>query len=113
MLHERLVVLRVEAERVPYVAETERLSATELDHGIITVTLRFGFAEEPDVMVALRRHGTPIGVDPNAASFFLGRNKPVASIRPDLSGWQKTVFTLLANNAVRASDYSGCRLTRL
>lgn len=105
VLHERLVVLRVEAERVPYVAETERLSATELGHGIITVTLRFGFAEDPDVMVALRRHGTSIGVDPDAASFFLGRNKPVASIRPDLSGWEETVFALLANNAVRASDY--------
>ncbi len=105
VLHERVALLRVDAERLPYVAEAERLSAEELGHGVVSVTLRFGFAEDPNVMAALRQHGMAFGLDPDVASFFVGRNLPVSSIRPDLSGWEEVLFGFLANNAVRASDY--------
>ena len=45
------------------------------------------------------------GIDPDTASFFVGRALPVSSIRPDLSGWEEVLFGFLAHNAVRASDY--------
>ena len=32
-----------------------------------------------------QEHGTAFGLDPDVASFFVGRNLPVSSIRPDLS----------------------------
>jgi KUP system potassium uptake protein len=105
VLHRRVALLRVEVERTPYVIESERLSAEEQGHGVVSVTLRFGFAEDPNVMAALRRHGMAFGLDPDAASFFVGRALPVSSIRPDLSGWEEALFGFMANNAVRASDY--------
>lgn len=51
--------------------------------------------------------GAALGVDPDAASFFVGRDVPVASLRPDLSGWEEVLFAFLSRNAVRASDYFG------
>ena len=105
VLHERVLLLRVEPQRVPRVAEAERLSTKELGHGVASVTLRFGFAEDPNVLSALRHHGTALGIDPDTASFFIGRNVPVSSMRPDLSRWEESAFGFLAHNAVRASDY--------
>ena len=105
VLPERVALLRVEAQRVPHVAETERLSAKELSHGVVSITLRFGFAEDPNVMTALRRHGMAFGLNPDVASFFVGRNVPVSSMRPDLAGWEEALFGFMANNAVRVSDY--------
>jgi len=105
VLHERVALLRIEPRRVPRVTEAERLSADELGHGVVSVTLRFGFAEDPNVPAALRRHGAALDLDPDTASFFVGRNVPVSSMRPDLSGWEEALFGFLAHNAVRASDY--------
>lgn len=71
----------------------------------MSVTLRFGFAEDPNVPAALRRHGAALGLDPDTASFFIGRNVPVSSMRPDLSRREEALFGFLAHNAVRASGY--------
>ena len=105
VLHERVVLLRVEPQRQPRIANAERLSAEELGCGMVRATLRFGFAEDPDVPGALHGRGIQLGVDPDTASFFVGRDVPTPSMRPDLSGWQEALFIFLSRNAVRASDY--------
>lgn len=105
VLHERVVLLRVESRRVPRVAEAERFSAESLGHGVARATLRFGFAEAPDVPAALRAHAATLGVDPDRASFFIGREVPVPSMHPELAGWEEVLFAFLTRNAVRASDY--------
>jgi K+ transporter len=69
------------------------------------VTLRFGFAEAPDVPAALRLHRDAVGLDPEQTSFFLGREVPVPSLRPELKAWQEPLFVFLTRNAVRAPDY--------
>ena len=107
VLHGRVVLLRVEPQRVPRVMAAQRLSFEELGQGVVRTTLRFSFAEDPDVPGALRGHGAALGLDPDMASFFVGRDVPVASMRPDLSGWEEALFAFLSRNAVRASDYFG------
>jgi KUP system potassium uptake protein len=105
VLHERVVLLRVEPQREPRVADAERLSVEELGCGMVRAMLRFGFAEDPDVPAALHGHGVALGVDPDTASYFVGRDVPTPSMRPDLSGWEEALFGFLARNAVRSSDY--------
>ena len=107
VLHGRVVLLHVAPQRVPRVAAAERFSSEELGQGVVRATLRFGFAETTDVPAALHGHGAALGVDPDAASFFVGRDVPVASLRPDLSSWEEVLFAFLSRNAVRASDYFG------
>ncbi len=105
VVHERVVLLQVITSRAPLVAEANRLEVSELPAGFRRVEMHFGFAEKPDVPAALAAHQEAVGCDPATSSFFLGREDPVPSLRPDLSSWQERIYGFLARNAVRAPDY--------
>jgi KUP system potassium uptake protein len=105
VLHERVVLLHVVPERVPRIPEAERVAVEDLGHGVRHVTLRFGFAEKPDVPAALRLHRDHVGLASEEASYFIGNEVPVPSVRPELPPWQEQIFAFLTRNAVRAPDY--------
>jgi KUP system potassium uptake protein len=105
VVHEHVLLLRVVTARSPQVPEAERLEVNDLAHGFREVELRFGFAEKPDVPAALDAHREVVGCDPGTASFFLGRENPVPSLRPDLPRWQERIYAFMTRNAVRAPDY--------
>ncbi|MCJ2141574.1 potassium transporter Kup [Methylobacterium sp. E-066] len=105
VVHERVILLRVTTERAPRLPETERVVIEPLPEGFSLVWLRFGFAEKPDIMAALRLHRGEVGCDPDTASFFIGREKPVPSLQPELSRWQEPLYKFMARNAVRSPDY--------
>jgi KUP system potassium uptake protein len=105
VLHETVVLLHVLGERVPRIPEDERVAVEALPHGFRHVTLRFGFAEKPDVPTTLRLHRDKVGFAPDEASYFLGKETPVPSMRPELRPWQEPIFAFLTRNAVRAPDY--------
>ena len=105
VVHERVILLKVTTERSPRVAEDDRITAQELTAGFRSAWLKFGFAEKPDVMAALKLHQAETGCDPEEASFFIGRETPVPSVRPDLPPWQEMLFAFMTRNAVSAPDY--------
>ncbi|MFL5257421.1 MAG: potassium transporter Kup [Rhodopila sp.] len=105
VLHAAVVLLHVQAERVPRIGESERAVVEGLAHGFRHVTLRFGFAEKPDVPAALELHRAEIGFNADEASYFIGNEVPVPSMRPELPSWQEQIFAFLTRNAVRAADY--------
>jgi KUP system potassium uptake protein len=105
VLHEQLVLLKVTTERAPRVSEKARVVVEELSTGIRRVELRFGFGEKPDVPAALRAHAEEVGCDPATASFFLGREVPVPSLRPEIPLWQERIYAFMVRNAVSAPDY--------
>jgi KUP system potassium uptake protein len=65
---------------------------------------RFRF-DQWDVPAALRLHPEALECDPDEASFFLGRETPVPSLRPHLSAWQQRLYAFMTRNAVSAPDY--------
>jgi len=105
VVHEHVVLLQVATSRSPRVAEAERVKAVELPSGFRRAEMQFGFAEKPDVPAALAAHRDVVGCDPATSSFFLGREDPVPSLRPDMGVWQERIYAFLARNAVRALDY--------
>ncbi len=105
VVHERVVLMIVSTERVPRVADDQRLTSTPLDHGFTRLALTFGFAEKPDLPAALAAHRDRLDFDPGEASFFLGRETPVPALHPDLPRWQERIYAFLAHNAARAPDY--------
>jgi KUP system potassium uptake protein len=105
VLHERVLLLRVTTERTPRVPEAARVTAEEVGSGVRHIELHFGFAEKPDVPTALATHAEQIGCDPKEASYFLGRETPVPSLRPDVPRWQERLYAFMTRNAVSASDY--------
>jgi hypothetical protein len=83
--------------------EKNRVKMTPLPSGFRLIWLLFGFAEKPDVPAALRLHPEALGCDPDEASFFLGRETPVPSLRPHLSAWQQRLYAFMTRNAVSSS----------
>src|SRR6202161_1687340 len=88
VLHERIVLLTVVTERVPFVSEAERMKLEPLDKGFTEMSLHFGFAEAPAVPAALEAHRAEFPIDIAETSFFLGRGTPVPTVRPELSVWR-------------------------
>jgi KUP system potassium uptake protein len=105
IVHEHVVLLKVTTEHAPRVDERNRVKVTPLPSGFRLLWLVFGFAEKPDVPAALRLHPEALGCDPDEASFFLGRETPVPSLRPHLSVWQQPLYAFMTRNAVSAPDY--------
>ena len=105
VVHQRVILLTVTTDRAPRVEEAARVKVRPLGSGFCLVWLVFGFAEKPDVMAALELHRAEVGFDPAKASFFIGRETPVPSMRPDLSPWQEKLYGFMTRNAVSAPDY--------
>jgi KUP system potassium uptake protein len=106
VLHERVVVLKVETEDVPRVPKSERLEIEHLGANFHRVVVRYGFMERPDVPAALRscQLGPP---EPTLMdlSFFLSRETFLPSPRPNLPRWREQVFIHMANLALDATRF--------
>ena len=105
VLHERVVLLTVITERVPYVGEADRMTIEQLGKGITEMTLHFGFADAPVIPAALEAHRAEFPIDIATTSFFLGRETPVPTMHPDLSVWREKLYAFMTRNAVSASSY--------
>ncbi len=95
------MLLTLATERVPFVSEDGRMTIDSLDKGFAEMTLRFGFAEAPSVPEALQVHSDVFPVVVAETSFFVGRENPLPTTRPDLSVWREKLYLLLTRNAVR------------
>ena len=105
VLHDRLVFICVEIAEQPR-WEDDRVTVSQGPLGAWRVNARFGYMEQPDVPAALRAcapHG--LEIDPNQASYFLGRRVIKPSAHSSMPFWQQRVFTLMANHSARAIEF--------
>lgn len=107
VLHQRVILLSVSTESVPHVPADERFVIDDLGKGVHRLVVRYGFAESPNVPRALAAAAERMGFAFNMMdiSFFLGREKLVASKRPHMSGLRERLFIWLQRNAVSATDF--------
>jgi KUP system potassium uptake protein len=105
VLHEHVILLTVVTERVPRVNEERRILAEALPHGFTHLEVRFGFAEKPNVPGALANHSREFPFDLSEVVYFLGREVPVPTVRPDLALWREKLFVFMTRNAVSAPDF--------
>jgi KUP system potassium uptake protein len=107
VLHQRVILLSVTTESVPVVHERDRIEIEDLGKGFHRLIVRYGFAQSPNVPRALATAAERMGFAFNMMdiSFFLGREKLVASKRPHMSGWRERLFIWLQRNAVSATDF--------
>lgn len=108
VLHEQVVLLTVQTERVPEVPPEERLTVVARSGGFYQVTARYGFMQTPDVPQALRlcrEHG--LTVDLGRTSFYLGRETLLVTGSSTMSRWRKALFAFVSRNARPATDYFG------
>ena len=113
VLHERNVILTVEGLDQPRADNDTRSEVEDLGHGFWQVTLRFGFAEHIDVPAQLARLRPDLVLDPDAITWFLGREKVEAEKGHGMARWQARLFAYMARNATPATTYFGIPPQRL
>jgi KUP system potassium uptake protein len=114
ILHEHVVIVSALAQNTPHVHADDQLSVDDLGYtndGIVHLTVRYGFADSPDIPRALRAArdsgSEEVDIDPDTASYFVSR----ASLRhinaPGMQRWRKRLFVGLAQHATNPVDYFG------
>ncbi|MEO8176723.1 MAG: potassium transporter Kup [Sphingomicrobium sp.] len=106
VLHERVILLTVRIEDVPYVAENKRVEAREYSSGFFRLKLRYGFMEEIDVpsVLSKSRECGPV-CKMMDTSFFLARQTLIASARPGMAIWREKLFAWMLRNAESAMEF--------
>jgi KUP system potassium uptake protein len=106
VLHERIILLTVRIEDVPYVASEKRIDVHKYGAGFYRVVLRYGFMEEIDVPAALAQV-REIGPQCKMmdTSFFLARQTLLPSSRPGMAIWREKLFAWMLRNAESAMEF--------
>ncbi len=103
VLHEKVVLLTILSEEIPQVSRRERVRVEELGKGFYRVMARYGFMENPNIPEVMElARGQGLDLPPMSATFFLSRETLVPSKR---AGWRERLFTVMARNAVRPTDF--------
>jgi KUP system potassium uptake protein len=107
VLHERVILLNVNIQDIPHVAETERMEVEALSDGFYRVMLNYGFKDDPNIPVALEMCGYKgmAPVEMMETSFFLGRETIVPNRVPAMTLWRQVLFMWMFRNADTATDY--------
>ena len=106
VLHERVILLTVRIEDVPYVPQSHRTKVKPFEQGFYRVVVHYGFMQEPDVPAALSNvqgMGTPLRM--MDTSFFLARQTLIASSRPGMAIWREKLFAWMLRNAESAMEF--------
>jgi KUP system potassium uptake protein len=106
VLHERVILLTVRIEDVPYVSEEKRLETRDYGSGFYRLMLRYGFMEEVDVPEALSNleNCGPV-CKMMDTSFFLARQTLLPSSRPGMPIWREKLFAWMLRNAESAMEF--------
>jgi KUP system potassium uptake protein len=113
VLHELVVILSIETVPVPFAAASDRLVVDNLGYvedGIMHVSARFGYMEDPNVpdvirLVAESDLESPLDVDD--ASYFLSTIEISVGDREGMTRWRKRLFVATAGITADAADYFG------
>jgi KUP system potassium uptake protein len=106
VLHERVVLLTVRAEDIPYVPVSQRVEVHSLGNDFYRVTVRYGFMDEPNLPAALELC-TACGLEFNMleTSFFLSRQTLVPTPAPGMALWREKIFAAMSRNASSATGF--------
>lgn len=107
VLHERVILLHVMTLDQPRANPDEVMDYEDLGDGVHRATLRFGFAETPDVPAALKlRMPESARFQPGKATYFLGRETyGVGKKATFIDRLRLSLFAAMARNASPATAY--------
>jgi KUP system potassium uptake protein len=106
VLHETVVVLTVVMRNKPWVENQERLQVEKIAAGFYSISIHFGFKEEPNVPLALaplKLRGNPLNL--METSFFLSRETLVVTKMPGMALWRERLFVSMARNGSSATAF--------
>jgi KUP system potassium uptake protein len=110
-LHQEALILSLETLKVPHVPRDERLSVDDLGYredGIVHVTARIGFQDEPDVPTLIREADALVDecdIDVDRCSYFVSHITIVRTDAPGMARWRKRLFQNTARLSSNPVEY--------
>jgi KUP system potassium uptake protein len=106
VLHERVVLLSVLTEDIPYVPMSERLALERPADEFYCLVIHYGFMETPDIPGALAQaKALELVIKPAETTYFLGRETLFATPRPGMAIWREKLFAIMARNERSATEF--------
>jgi KUP system potassium uptake protein len=106
ILHEHVVLLAVATEDVPRVPRAERVEITSLGNGFHRIIMHYGFMEDPNIPRALGIISTDgLQFKPMETTYFLGRERLIATEKPGMALWRERLFGFMSRNAQGATAF--------
>ena len=107
VLHERVIILSVVTEDIPYVPKEDYVWIESMGHGFWKITGHYGFKEQPNIPAMLTDCKLQsMEFDMMETSFFINRETLIAT--PNNGGmamWREHLFVWMSHLAGKASDY--------
>lgn len=107
VLHERNILMTIHTEDIPYVEDSERVHAEQLNERFIKVVAHYGFKEQPNVPLALEKALSTIDQDYDSmsSSFFVSRERLVHTVGDGMAPWREKLFISMQRNTSPVSDF--------
>jgi KUP system potassium uptake protein len=106
VLHERVVLMKVEIKDIPHVPDDQRLEIAHLEHNFHVVTVNYGFMDEPNIPRALAQlRLMQFRFNLLETSFFVGREKVVLGKSAGFWTWRKRLFIFMHRTMLSATEY--------
>ena len=106
-LHEKLFVLTVTTESVPWVKDTERLTVEAIACRFWRAAARYGFMERPDIPALLQQaYERGCAIDLADVTYYVGHETVVPSDdKKALPRWVEALFAFMQRNSAHLTDY--------
>ena len=106
VLHERVIILSVVIEDIPFVPKEDYVWIEDMNHGFWKITGHFGFKETPDIPKMLSDCKLQsMSFDMMDTSFFINRETLIATPGGGMALWREYLFVWMSHLAAKASDY--------
>ena len=107
ILHERVVLMKAETKDIPHVPDDQRIEVKHLEHNFHTVSVNYGFMDEPNIPRALAQlRLMQFRFNLMETSFFIGREKVViGKVDGSLWTWRKRLFIFMHRTMLSATEY--------
>jgi KUP system potassium uptake protein len=106
VLHDRVLILTVMIDEVPFVDDEDRMEVRALGSNFYRMIMRYGFMQEINIPATLKlveNCGPKIKM--MDTSFFLARQTLLASDRPGMAIWREKVFAWMLSNSESAMEF--------
>ena len=106
VLHERIIILTVFNDEVPYVDDEDRIEVKDLGANFYRMIVRYGFMQEPDIPAVLKLvENCGPRIKMMDTSFFLARQTLLAADRPGMPIWREKLFAWMLANSESAMEF--------
>jgi KUP system potassium uptake protein len=107
ILHQRNIILTILTDkRRPHVPPAERVQVTDRSEGFYRIIASFGFMEAPHIAEVIRAAAEhQLTIHPERTTFFIGKERIIASAKAGMAIWREHVFVFLSKHAENAADF--------